>query len=487
MGLFGFGSKKDKSPPPVRPELVLPPVPAGRGSAAGSKVTNQKTMINNLLLEQQQKNAQAIDAERRAVNNVADRERQMQTTIAALRTKVDEQQAELDRAQRTEEDLHKALRLAAEKLSSVQTTETALRAEADDTRQQLLDTQLEVQTLRARLFGEKGVRIEPMAVGRTSTSAGRHEDDVIHSIVGGAAGSSGAEGRAAAARTSRQQLKRLLHFVKGQLAEDVSAFSGASGEEADDLTDGIGRRRNLVAKLEAALYELMGGAPVPRAAGGAVAAAQMLGPDGGGSGWQPRVHGHSLPRTVAVNEAGVRPILLTSGPASRWAMRVQPAAGAPSSEGALSARAGAPAADAPAPADGSEGDPIPWTCGTVMMLVVEAFDEAGSVRCPHATPSLEAPLPLSAASLSLSSPLALTSAGLELSAQVDADYDAVVLIDAPEHVSGKGFVRVSKGVGLVPLTSNKSGAASFSLQDGGFTRMEPPETLHGASPLVIAC
>jgi hypothetical protein len=74
-----------------------------------------------------------------------------------------------------------------------------------------------------------------------------------------------------------------------------------------------------------------------------------------------------------------------------------------------------------------------------MMLVIEALDEAGSV---------------------------------------DADFDAIVLIESSsEHVSGKGFVKVTKGVGLAPLNSCKSGPIELSLQDGGFTRMEPPEPL----------
>ncbi len=458
--MFGFGKKKRVDP--VQPELVLPPV-GGKG-----KTGDPRASINNLLAEQQKERAEALEKERRAVNSVADRERQMLTQIAALRTQVQEQQDEISRANRTEEDLHKALRLAAEKLSSVQAGEMAMRAELDDTRQQLVDTQVEVQTLRARLFGEKGVRLTPVALGRSTTSAGKHEDDVIAAIVSGAApaardATAVAEGRAAAARSSRQQLKRLLHFVKTQLADDVSAFSGASDDAADELSDGIGRRRHLIAKLEAALYDLLGGAPVRRASGSSAA---LAGPDGGGSGWQPRVHGHSLPRTVAVNEGAVRPILLTSGPASRWSLRLQQstpagagrAAAAAVAAGTVGAAAdsvpapaGAPAAADVPPPDGTENDPIPWTCGQPMMLFIEALDEAGSV---------------------------------------DADYDAVVLIESAEHVSGKGFVRVTKGVGLAPLNSNKAGPIELSLQDGGFTRMEPPEPLFvrfdGGQPAKVA-
>ncbi|KOO31863.1 hypothetical protein Ctob_008003 [Chrysochromulina tobinii] len=330
MPIFG----KRKAPGLVQPELVLPPIPL-----PGAR--DPRAYINTLLFEQQKERQEALENERRAISNVADRERMMLTQLAQLRTQVQEQKEEIERAQRTEEDLHKALRLAAERLSGLQLSDGVLRAELDDTRQQLVDTQVEVQTLRARLFGEKGVRLVPAELARSTTSVGMKEDDVIAEIVNGAraAGPEGmgaAEGRAAAARSSRQQLKRLLHFVKAQLAEDVSAFSGARDEQADEISDAIGRRRHLIAKLETALYDLLGGAPP-------------------------------------------------------------------------------------------------------MMLVIEALDEAGSV---------------------------------------DADFDAIVLIESSsEHVSGKGFVKVTKGVGLAPLNSCKSGPIELSLQDGGFTRMEPPEPL----------
>ena len=39
-----------------------------------------------------------------------------------------------------------------------------------------------------------------------------------------------------------------------------------------------------------------------------------------------RVHGDSLPRTVAVNDSAIKPILLASGPAVRWIARRNAAA-----------------------------------------------------------------------------------------------------------------------------------------------------------------
>jgi hypothetical protein len=380
MPIFG----KRKAPGLVQPELVLPPIPL-----PGAR--DPRAYINTLLFEQQKERQEALENERRAISNVADRERMMLTQLAQLRTQVQEQKEEIERAQRTEEDLHKALRLAAERLSGLQLSDGVLRAELDDTRQQLVDTQVEVQTLRARLFGEKGVRLVPAELARSTTSVGMKEDDVIAEIVNGAraAGPEGmgaAEGRAAAARSSRQQLKRLLHFVKAQLAEDVSAFSGARDEQADEISDAIGRRRHLIAKLETALYDLLGGAPVRRAradgAGGglsgALAAVARAGPESGGNGWQPKVHGMSLPRTVAVNEGAVRTILLTSGPASQWKLRVQPvpmpAGGGRAAAAAVAAgTADATASSAPTPA-GTEDDPVRWTCGQPMMLVIEALD-----------------------------------------------------------------------------------------------------------------
>ena len=65
-----------------------------------------------------------------------------------------------------------------------------------------------------------------------------------------------------------------------------------------------------------------------------------------------------------------------------------------------------------------------------------------------------------------------------------------VLLQSDEHVQGRGLVRVTRGVGFVPLLTNQAGEATVTLQDGGFSAMERPPPLRvdfkGGPPAQIA-
>ena len=158
MGLFGSSKSSSVAAPPKKPTPDVVRMMTLRS-------TKEEDAIANLLREQQAQQMSALEQERRAVNEVAERERQMLAHIATMQTQLAEQQEEVDRARKAEEDLHKALRLAAERLSGVTSSEQGLRSELDKTRQQLADASIEIQHLRARLFGEKGVRLEPLRAG----------------------------------------------------------------------------------------------------------------------------------------------------------------------------------------------------------------------------------------------------------------------------------------------------------------------------------
>lgn len=429
MPLFGrrsAGAMVVMTPPPPSDagSGVHPP-----GSSGGDLVrmlsgrpTKEHEMIQQVLWQQQAAQAAAVERERVAVRDVAEREQRMRAKIAQLQSQLQESQEEVLRAHKAEEDLQKALRRAAEKLGQASSDEGGLKQEIEDTRGELHECQLEVQTLRARLYGEKGVVLGAIDVGPRgavpdrprSDASGEHENDVIRSIVTGTTPAARdapnvSEGRATAQRHARQQLKRLLHFVKAQLADDLAAYKGATdADQAAAMTDVVGKRRALVTKLENALYDLVGGLQAHSGKGG-----------GGGSGWAPRVHGASLPRTVAVNENAMRPVLLTSGPAAKWLLRPHDPAAAPPSPG------GAAAIGA------TDDDVLRWTAGETLMLVVEAVDEGGNV---------------------------------------DTDYDSVVLLETESHVSGRGLVRVTKGVGLVSLVAKKAGPVEIQVPPLPITR-----------------
>lgn len=390
----------------------------------------------------------AFEEERKAVNDVAERERQMLGHIAAMQTQVQESQEELEKARKTEADLHKALRLAAERLSGLSTNEGGMRAELDETRAKLADMQMEVQHLRMRLFGEKGIVLDkkgpsgPKLNNIGPQSAEAKDDEVIATLVGMGAGAMGApvppaangganplEERQASSRHAREQVKRLLAFVKKQLSEDLQSYKGMGEAPNPELTDTIGRQRALAAKLEGALHDLMGSPMLP---------IKYMG--GGAGGFAMRVAGASLPRTVAVNDSTVKPVLLASGPATRWVMRPYDAPA-----GAGDAARGANAADV-------DEINLDWQAGETLMMVVEAVDETGCV---------------------------------------DDDFDAVVLLECDQpNIEGRGLVRVSRGRGFVPILTSTSGEVLVSLQDGGFTAFEQPApirvTFKGSTPAQIS-
>ena len=169
---------------------------------------------------------------------------------------------EVERREKAEGDLHKALKLAAERLS-VRPAPRVGCAQLDDTKTKLADAMMEVQHLRARLYGEKGLRLDkadqggpPIGMQKPNT-----DDQVIDALVTGAAPAApqggNPEERQSASRHAREQVKRLLSFVKKQLGEDLSQWRGYGDAPPAELTDQIAAEGAL-RKLEGALHELLG-------------------------------------------------------------------------------------------------------------------------------------------------------------------------------------------------------------------------------------
>ena len=82
-------------------------------------------------------------------------------------------------ARKAEEDLHKALRLAAERLSAVSGNEGGTRTELDEVKAKLMDAQMEVAHLRARLFGEKGLVLDQYGGAPAGTKPRADKDDIV--------------------------------------------------------------------------------------------------------------------------------------------------------------------------------------------------------------------------------------------------------------------------------------------------------------------
>ena len=361
-----------------------------------------------------------FERERTAVDAVAERERKMLAQMSSLQVQLQEAHEEVERAQKAEGDLHKALKLAAERLSVATGAEGGLRSELDDTKTKLADAMMEVQHLRARLYGEKGLRLDKADQGGPPISMQKPntDDQVIDALVTGAAPAApqggNPEERQSASRHAREQVKRLLSFVKKQLGEDLSQWRGYGDAPPAELTDQIAKQRALSGKLEGALHELMGNNGLP-----AVQRAHDK------DSFKVTVAGASLPRTVAVNDSTVKPILLASGPATRWVLRPNDAP--PMTPGTAAAKAAMGGEDAE--------ENLNWQAGETLMMVVEAVDETGVV---------------------------------------DDDFDATVLLEADQPIQGRGLVRITRGRGFVPLNTNLSGEILITLQDGGFTAMEQP-------------
>ena len=446
MGLFS--SSKAPPKPSKQPDVVR--MMTGRA-------TYEEAAIEHVLREQQAQQLNALEQERKAVNAVADRERQIMGKLAQVKAQLTETADELERSRKAEADLHKALRLAAERLAAATSQEDGLRAELEDSKASLVDARRQIQHLEARLYGEKGIKLGALQGANHGGPPPAHlqpprapakDEEVITSLVTGAvpaakdAASIGEE-RATATRQAREQLKRLLQFVTKQLSDDLGKWRGFGDAPPPEVTNSIGNQRALLSKLESALHELMD--PLERSRSAQQARAAPFGA-GDGVGFSVRVHGDMLPRSVAVNDSTIRPILLASGPAVRWVLRQHDAPpDTPNTQALKAKRRAAVAAGAEV-----EEEQIDWVAGETLMMVIEAVDDSGTV---------------------------------------DVDFDAVVLLDCEAHVEGRGLVKVAKGRGFVPLVTTKSGEVTLELRDGGFTTMEPPPPIRvdfkGGPPAMI--
>ena len=99
-----FSSSKPPPKPSKQPDVVR---------MVTGRATYEEAAIEHVLKEQQAQQLNALESERRAVNEVAERERQMLAHLATIQAQLAESNEELERSRKAEEDLHKALRLAA--------------------------------------------------------------------------------------------------------------------------------------------------------------------------------------------------------------------------------------------------------------------------------------------------------------------------------------------------------------------------------------
>ena len=95
---------------------------------------------------------------------------------------------------------------------------------------------------------------------------------------------------------------------------------------------------------------------------------------GDGVGFSVRVHGDMLPRSVAVNDSTIRPILLASGPAVRWVLRQYDAPPDTPNTQALSQEARRCRSGRR-----GRGGADRRVAGETLMMVIEAVDDSGTV------------------------------------------------------------------------------------------------------------
>eukprot|EP00966_Prymnesium_polylepis_P003966 90477-Prymnesium_polylepis.1 len=198
-----------------------------------------------------QRDAKVHEEEQRAIAELLERDEAQQLEITRLRATLKATQEDLDKARTSEAQLKKALNLAADRLHAAQEVAVEAKREHDVMQTKLYESQTDVNELKLLVQGSHGVRFTKKPVLGTITSAGymdRNDGEggaAVAELVANAAGG-GPDARKAEARHAKEQMKRLLHFVKAQLANDLQRWRD-DGARASDLTDEIGRRRALAA------------------------------------------------------------------------------------------------------------------------------------------------------------------------------------------------------------------------------------------------
>jgi len=410
-----------------------------------SRMVRGKPVIDEELVSRElqglrQRDVHMHEREQQLIAELRESDEAQRKEIEQLKQMLQAAQGELEKSRASELQLKQGLNLAADRLYEATTAAAEMKREHDIMESKLRESQADVQELARRLEAEHGVRFHARSVLGSITPenyAAHHSpeklDAPMASLIAKAAGG-GPDARKAEARHAKQQMKRLLHFVKEQLAADLQRWRDETSHP-QHLADEIGRRRALASQLDLALQQMCeADAPLPN-----------QGHAGAGGGAAIRVQGKSLPRTVAVDDSARASLTLASGPAVKWELSApnasSPPAGIEEASRADSTSNGGEAADC-----------LRWMVGQPLQVHVRALDEMGVL---------------------------------------DDDFDAVVLLEGPEGVKGRGLMSVTSGVAKTELCSQRSGDVAITLVDGCFTRMEPPPPLRirfvGGAAVSVVC
>ena len=468
-----------------------------------------KDLILDKIDQQKRKANEAHEQDQAALKMLLDRERKQAAQIQDQRAEMDVLQKQLDAQKLNEAQLRRALSLGADRLAKAQQVELELRRELEEQGTTIHNYQMEVQDLTYRLRDEKGVGPQLKFVRKLQLAAkmrpakdllgdasadkpftsiaaipqpgaaglapveGRGPQAALlapFSGAGGGGGGAGAMGAAAAGgaadvRLRREQTKRLLHFLKGRLGQDLEAWK-AAGSAPGPQSDAIGTRRALVASLEATL-QVTG---TPGTDGGAGVGSSG---DTGAKGVTMQIRGETLPRSLAMNESSISPLLFTSGPAAKWSLK------APQADKEIEEKAAAEAAAAAA-AKGAKGGAAAGKAGAKGGAAAKkgaAAAKGGAAAAKGGKAGAGAADGPSETRWQAGRRLTVVASAKDATDELDSDLDTVVLLEGPEDVEGCGLVRVVAGKAEVPLMCTRSGPVTLMMYDGGFSSMAPPQPL----------
>ena len=301
----GAGRRLARSSPP-------PTTATGRSTkrseprAAPNNVAELKQMLKEKELKEREQ-AMAKQAEDQSMlDKLLKRVNEQAAKLQDVKRALEEKERELEQSEAEKAQLRRALELGAKKLEQASIVEEELDIRGG--RMRAARSTFAIRGDANRADGPPAARDEK----GINDSAALRWRGVLKQAQKAQAVEAAAQG-ADGGRHAREQLKRLLHYLKAQMAIEIAAWREA-GEGPGAAADAIAARRKMSASFEAELNTLIRAARRRRrgeAPPGLVFA----------------IKGTSLPRSMNVDVAtGTAMTTLASGPARKWAIRLPDAA-----------------------------------------------------------------------------------------------------------------------------------------------------------------
>ena len=270
--------------------------------AAPNNVAELKQMLKEKELKEREQ-AMAKQAEDQSMlDKLLKRVNEQAAKLQDVKRGLEEKERELQQSEAEKAQLRRALELGAKKLEQASIVEEELRRKNEGREVDIRDAEMQIERMGHRLRDEKGIN-DSAALRWRGVLKQAQKAQAVEAAAQGADGG----------RHAREQLKRLLHYLKAQMTIEIAAWREA-GEGPGAAADAIAARRKMSASFEAELNTL-------------IRAARPPAPGEAPPGLVFAIKGTSLPRSMNVDVAtGTAMTTLASGPARKWAIRLPDAA-----------------------------------------------------------------------------------------------------------------------------------------------------------------